>query len=138
MKELNIIDLIDGVRQIEQRISVALMYSGIRIPQLRTLSVIDAEDRITVTVLSKRLGVTRATASTMVNELISSNIVYTVDNESDRRSFYIKLTLSGKQKLNVARRDLMEFQKSLSRDLSDELIASVNTFLGYVRKTSKK
>lgn len=138
MKELNIIDLIDGIRQLEQRISVALMYSGIRIPQLRTLSVIDEEDRITVTLLSKRLGITRATASAMINELIVNNIVYTVDNESDRRSFYIKLTISGKQKLNVARRDLMEFQKSLSRDLSDELIASVNTFLGYVRKTSKK
>jgi DNA-binding MarR family transcriptional regulator len=138
MKELNIIDLIDGMRQLEQRISVALMYSGIRIPQLRTLSIIDEEGKITVTLLSKRLGITRATVSVMVNELIANNIVYTVDNESDRRSFYIKLTISGKQKLNVARRDLMEFQKSLSRDLSDELIASVNTFLGYVRKTSKK
>ncbi|MBE9515865.1 MAG: MarR family transcriptional regulator [Proteobacteria bacterium] len=138
MKQLNIIDLIDGVRKLEQRISVALMYSGIRIPQLRTLNVIDEEGRVTVTALSKRLGVTRATASIMVNELISSGIVYSVENETDRRSFYVKLTISGKQKLNVARGDLMEFQKSLSRDLSEELIVSIESFIGYVRKTGNK
>ena len=75
--------------------TVALMYSGLRIPQFRLLDLLAQAGRATVTEMSEKLHVTRATASVMINELIKAGLVTMAENIADRRSFHIYIAEPG-------------------------------------------
>ncbi|OOZ39063.1 hypothetical protein BOW53_13085 [Solemya pervernicosa gill symbiont] len=131
MSELNVVGLVKAVQQFERNVSTALMYSGLRIPQFRLLDSLDEIGEATVTEMSKRLGITRASASVMINELIRSGLLVVNENESDRRSFQIHISEHGRSKLNVGRKDLSVLRKELSSSLPDEMVEALNEFAGY-------
>jgi DNA-binding MarR family transcriptional regulator len=128
MSELNVVDLLRALQVMEKKISVALMYSGLRIPQFRLLEYLDNNDSATVTEISCAMGVTRATISVMTNELIRSSVLITEDNPTDRRSFHLRLTELGRNKLNVARSDMAVMRKKISRNYSEETLKQLNAF----------
>ena len=128
MERLDIVGLLKAFQQLERDVSVSLMYSGLRIPQFRLLELLDEADQATVTEMSKRLSVSRATASVMINELIKAGIIGVVDNPSDRRSFHIRLTEIGRNKLNVARSDVSVLRNNISGKYSEEMIRTLNEF----------
>lgn len=128
MERLDVIGLITALQQLERNSSVALMYSGLRIPQFRLLLMLEQYGEATVTEVSRRLHITRASASVLVNELIRSAIVVVEENPTDRRSFHIQLSDLGRKKLQVARSDLAVMQGELSQRLPPELVASLNEF----------
>jgi DNA-binding MarR family transcriptional regulator len=84
--------------------------------------------RATVTEMSEKLNVRRATASVLINELIKSGIVEVTENASDRRSFHIRLTRMGMGKLEAARKDISVFREKLSQKYSPETIKMLNEF----------
>jgi len=129
MSELNIFGLIDAVKAMEQRVSVALFYSGLRLTQYRALLFIDREQNVTVTDLSRHFGITRATASALANELIKMDALVAIENPEDRRSFFLKLTRSGGNKLSVGRRDVELVMSSIASDYSKETIEQLNRFV---------
>ncbi|MDH5649965.1 MAG: MarR family transcriptional regulator [Gammaproteobacteria bacterium] len=137
MRVLNVVELLEGAQIIENKLSVALMYSGLRIPQYRALNIIDNAGKITVTELSKALNVTRATASILANDLIKSGTVLQLDNDSDRRSFYIMMSIPGKQKLSAARKDIAIVQDNISEMFSQEMIELLNSFSKNIRWINK-
>ena len=137
MPLLDVMNMLEGARIMEHKISVALMYSGLRIPQFRALTIIDRHGKITVTELSRALNVTRATASILVNELIKSNSVISVENDTDRRSFYIMVSVSGQHKLSTASRDIAVVQNNISEHMSEELIDVVNEFAKNIKWTNR-
>jgi len=128
MSELNVVDLLRALQVLEKRIAVALMYSGLRIPQFRLLSLLDEKGPLTVTEISSTLDVTRATISVMVNELIRSGVLITEENPSDRRSFHLCLTDLGRNKLNVGRSDMAVMQQKISKNYSGEMLQMLNDF----------
>ena len=65
MEHLDVVGLLRAVQILERNMSVALMYSGLRIPQFRMLNVLSQAGQATVTEMSEKLHVTRATASVM-------------------------------------------------------------------------
>ena len=129
MSELNIFGLIDAVKAMEQRVSVALFYSGLRLTQYRALLFIDREQNVTVTDLSRHFGITRATASALANELIKMDALVAIENPEDRRSFFLKLTRSGGNKLSVGRRDVELVMSSIASDYSKETVEQLNRFV---------
>ncbi len=128
MEYLDVVGLLRATQVLERNMTVALMYSGLRIPQFRMLDVLDEAGQATVTEMSEKLGITRATASVAINELIRSGVVAVVENPSDRRSFYIRLTEAGTHKLGVARSDVAVFCDKLSNRYSQETIRLLNDF----------
>lgn len=128
MEHLNVIGLLKVAQIVERNMTVALMYSGLRIPQYRLLDALADAGRATVTEMSDRLRVTRATASVMINDLIKSGIVAVTENPRDRRSFHIQLTDIGNNKLRVARKDLAVFEDKLSSRLTSQSIHALNEF----------
>jgi len=128
MSLLMVVDLLKAVQVFEKKMTVALMYSGLRMPQFRLLDLLDECEEATVTEMSKRMGVTRATASVMINELVRAGIVAVDENPSDRRSFHIRLTELGRNKLTVARSDMTVMQDKISRKYSQETIRVLNEF----------
>ena len=63
MELLDVVGLLRAVQVLERNMSVALMYSGLRIPQFRLLGVLSEAEQATVTEMSEKLHITRATAS---------------------------------------------------------------------------
>jgi DNA-binding MarR family transcriptional regulator len=118
MSILNVVDLLKAVQVFEKKIAVALMYSGLRMPQFRLLDLLDNCEEATVTEMSKRMGVSRATTSVMINELVRAAVVSVGENPSDRRSFHIRLTEIGRNKLNVARSDMAVMQDKIASKYS--------------------
>lgn len=129
MPDLNIFGLIDAVKAMEQRIAVALFYSGLRLTQYRALLFIDRERNVTVTDLSRHFGITRATASALANELIKMDALVAIENPEDRRSFFLKLTRSGSNKLAVGRRDVELVMDSIASEYDPEIVEQLNRFV---------
>lgn len=127
-EELDVVGLLKAAQILERNMTVALMYSGLRVPQYRLLDLLVAAGQATVTEVSEKLRVTRATASVMVNELLKAGLVAMMDNPSDRRSFHIYITEAGLHKLSVARNDVAVFRRRLSTSLSPEAIRLLNAF----------
>ena len=129
MTDLNIFGLIDAVKSMEQRIAVALFYSGLRLTQYRALLFVDQEKSATVSDLSRHFGITRATASALASELIKMDALVAVENPEDRRSFFLKLTQSGSNKLSVGRRDVELVMQSIASEYDPETVEQLNRFV---------
>jgi DNA-binding MarR family transcriptional regulator len=132
MEQLDIVGLLKAAQVLERNMTVALMYSGLRIPQFRLLDALAELGQATVTEMSDRLQVTRATASVMVNELLANGVLEAVEHPADRRSFHVRLTDAGWQRLGVARSDVAVFGDRLSQRYSAEAIQVLNAFAATV------
>ncbi len=126
MEQLQIIDLLKALQKLDKRVGIALMYAGLRPPQFRLLDLLDGMGQATVSELSSALGVTRASASVLVNELIKSHCLAVIENPSDRRSFHVRMTELGRDKLAVGRSDLSVLQGRITHDLDAETIRQLN------------
>lgn len=112
----------------ERKINLALMYYGLRLPQYRVLDVLDKSGKMTVSDLSRKLEVTRATMSVLVAKLQKAGLVEYVNNKVDKRSFYIKLSEAGDFRLKNAGQAFQLMQRNLCQALPDEIIDALNTF----------
>ena len=128
MQTLDVIALIKALQTLERNANVALMYSGLRIPQFRLLDALDSLGKATVSELSERLRITRATTSVMVNDLIRTGSAAVIENPTDRRSFYVSLTDHGVGRLQVARTDLEVMIGKLSQRYPQAMCRMLNEF----------
>ena len=135
MEQLDIVALVKAAQTLERNANVALMYSGLRLPQFRLLDTLAAGEQATVSELSERLNITRATASVLVNELIRNGSVAVIENPSDRRSFHIRLTEDGLYRLQVARSDLAVLTSKISQRHPAAVIETLN---GFARQLAMK
>lgn len=127
-ESLNIAQLLRAVQVLERNATVALMYSGLRLPQYRLLECLDQEGQATLTELSRNMHVSRATASVLINELLRLEVVVAIDHPADRRSSILRLTERGRNKLSVARKDLRAFARQFESLYNQQIIAALNAF----------
>ena len=132
MESLDVMGLLKAAQILERNVTVALIYAGLRVPQYRMLQAIAESDQITVTDISKKLNISRATASVMVNDLIRMQVIATVESQTDRRSFHIRLTERGQNKLLVARKDLNALTQGLTNRIPQDLVTALNEFVRIV------
>ncbi len=128
MEQLDVLELLRALQVLERNVAVSLMYAGLRVPQFRLLAALEEMGQATVTQMSARLHITRATASVMINELIRAGIIVAVENTADRRSFHVRLTEIGSNKLHVARSDVAVLQQKVSHRYPEETIRLLNRF----------
>ena len=128
MAILQVIELLEATQQFEKKLNLALMYSGLRIPQFRVMLFLKKSGKITVSDLSRYLNVTRATMSVLVNQLLKAHIVESITNPSDKRSFYIKLSESGLRRLELAEAEVKLVEEKISNTISSETITALNEF----------
>jgi len=128
VENLDVMKLLRAAQVLERSMSISLMYSGLRVPQFRLLDILDGMGQATVTEMSEKLQVRRATASILINELIESGIVEVTENVSDRRSFHVHLSRMGANKLEAARKDISVLREKMSKNYSPEMIQMLNAF----------
>ncbi len=126
MELLNVLELLDLSSSFERKLNLALRYTGLRLPQFRAMEFLNKSGKITVSDLSRHFNVTRATTSTMVNQLIAAGIVESLSHRSDKRSFYIRLTDAGLRRFELARIEVEGVVRNLSRRYPEEAIRQVN------------
>lgn len=128
MEQLHVLALLEATQQFEKKLNLALMYSGLRIPQFRAMVFLGKSGKITVSDLSRYMNVTRATMSVLVNQLLSASIVESIINKKDKRSFYIKLTESGLRRLELAQREVSLVENNISNSFSLDTVIALNKF----------
>ena len=126
MESLHIIQLLEATQIFEKKLNLALMYSGLRIPQFRAMLFLEKSGKITVSDLSRYLNVTRATMSVLVNDLLKADIVESIKNPKDKRSFYLLLTESGVRRLELAKKEVNLVQEKISSEFTAETIQTLN------------
>lgn len=128
MTHLKVVELLDTTHYLERKIGVALMYSALRLPQYRAMLFLETLGKITVSDLSKHMNVTRATISVLVNELVRADIVECLDNRADKRSFYLRLTDSGLQRLALAKSEVSMVAANIASELTEDTLKALNDF----------
>jgi MarR family transcriptional repressor of emrRAB len=135
--KFDVLDLIETVQLFENKINLALMYSGLRLPQFRAMVFMEKAGKITVSDLGRQHGITSATASVLVASLTEAGIIEKIANRSDKRSFYIKLTEAGLRRLQLAKtEDVGMMEKRLAQNISEETLIALGNFSRSIRKTN--
>jgi len=128
MDTLRVIELLEATQSFEKKLNLALMYSGLRIPQFRAMMFLEKSGKITVSDLSRYLNVTRATMSVLVNQLLKAKIVESIENLKDKRSFYIKLTEAGLSRLALAKSEVQLVEENISKNFTADIVTALNKF----------
>ena len=136
MSDVDVLRLLDAIQVFERKLNLALMYYGLRLPQYRVLDILDKVGKITVSDLSRKLDVTRATMSVLVTKMQKAGLVSYLDNKMDKRSFYIKLTEAGRLRLRSAEQAFQVMQKRMCESLPEDTIEALNAFALGVRQDS--
>ncbi|MBI3186617.1 MAG: MarR family transcriptional regulator [Gammaproteobacteria bacterium] len=134
MAQLRVMELLEATQMFERKLTLALMYSCLRLPQFRAMLFLEHAGKITVSDLSRHLNVTRATVSVLVNELVKAELVESLTNKADKRSFYIRLTDLGLKRLALAKSEVTMITESLSADFCDETVQALNQFACTVQR----
>jgi DNA-binding MarR family transcriptional regulator len=128
MTQIRVMELLEATQIFERKLTLALMYSCLRLPQFRAMLFLEQAGKITVSDLSRHLNVTRATVSVLINELDKAGIVESLSNKSDKRSFYIRLTEIGLKRLALAKSEVDMITESVSQDFCEETVNALNQF----------
>ena len=134
MERFDVLELLEAVQVFENKLNLALMYSGLRLPQFRAMMFMEKAGKITVSDLGRQQAISRATASVLVAGMTKAGIVESVANRADKRSFYIKLTESGLNRLQLAKNEVALVEESLSKHIPSETVHALNTLSTVVRK----
>lgn len=134
MELLNVLELLDITQTFERKINLALRYAGLRLPLYRAMVFLNTSGKITVSDLSRHFNVSRATTSVLVNQLLKAGVIETIENRSDKRSFYIKLTVQGERRLAVAKNEVSIVVRNISSEFSEASITALNSLTGKIIK----
>jgi len=133
--KLDVLELLETVQVFENKISLALVYSRLRLPQFRAMVFMEKAGKITVSDLSRQHGITSATASVLVASLTEAGIIEKIANRSDKRSFYIMLTEAGLRRLQLAKTEVGLMEKRLAENIPEETLIALHNFSRSIRKT---
>jgi len=86
-----------------------LARTGLNLPQCQLLTVLKESGEITMSELSKRLGVTMGAGTSLVDKVLEAGMVERRRDETDRRLVKVKLTTEGSNALDRDMANLTEF-----------------------------
>ena len=108
--------------------------SGLSPAQMHTVEIIGHNQNIRMKELGERLGVTTGSLTVGIDKLEKLGLVKRKPHESDRRSWLIVLTDTGKQMYEHHHKYHQEFTNEISRDLTLEQINNLTEHLNIILK----
>ena len=134
MKPFDVLELLETVQVFENKLNLALMYSGLRLPQFRAMVFMEKAGKITVSDLGRQQGISRATASVLVASLKKAGIIESVSNSADKRSFYIRLTASGLNRLQLAKKEVALVEERLVQKIPQDILPALKALAVSMRQ----
>lgn len=128
MGRLHLIRFLESVWALERRLSALLVDHGLTLSQFRLLLLLKNGEPQTATRLSTALGITKATTTALLHELVDADLIATASNPDDRRSILVKLNNAGKKRLREALEGLSAMERTLGRKLTPDVTEALNQF----------
>ncbi len=124
MTQLEIDRALDGLRILERRLAAVLAETGLNVSQFRLLQTCELPS--TVSVLSRRRGISKASVTNLVKELEQVDVLRVRPNPGDRRSVLVELTATGRERLGIACQDVRALERSLTGKLPRTDVTALN------------
>ena len=103
--------------------------SSLTVPQFRVLAYLSHNPNASLSEVADHIGVTRATASTMVDRLVQRSFVNRQEDPAERRQVRLTLTQMGRERLEEMRNSTRHQIATLLDELTPQELEQVSTGL---------
>ena len=111
-KPLKIVQLLELLDKLEKKINISFKTDpGVTLTQFKALNIIENSPLIKPSLLSKKLGITRASTSSIIKDLEKAELIEQIKDPEDKRSSQLKNTDYGTSRLEVCRQNLEYIDK---------------------------
>lgn len=90
-----------------------LLTTGVSVSQIVILTNLESEGGISLKELAKKIGISSATASILIDKLVKAGLIERREDEKDRRKITLRLTNKGKTTVNQFRNDIVAMWKKI-------------------------
>ena len=133
-QELELVESMDKLSNLMRKFQTQLRSGDLKeytLRQLYYIELIDKNQGISVSELSKKLDVKKSTVSIAINQLIDLGIVNKIQSSSDKRFYSLQLTPKGNQIMEMHKQVHKNTIKKISKILNPE---EVKNFVKIVNK----
>lgn len=120
-QELELVESMDKLGELLRKFQTQLRSGDLKeytLRQLYYIELIDKNEGISVSELSKTLDVKKSTVSVAINQLIDLGIVTKIQSSDDKRFYFLQLTSKGNQ--------IMEMHKQVHKNTIKKIIKILN------------
>ena len=120
-RELELVESMDKLSEIMRKFQTQLRTGDLKeytLRQLYYIELIDKNEGISVSELSKTLDVKKSTVSVAINQLIHLGIVSKIQSNEDKRFYFLQLTPKGNY--------IMEMHKQVHKDTIKKILKILN------------
>ncbi len=136
-QELEIVESMDKLGEIMRKFQTDLLNGELKeytLRQLYYIELIDKNEGIMVSEISRMLDLKKSTVSIAINQLIDQDIISKIQSNTDKRVYFLKLTTKGKE--------IMKMHKQVHRNTIKKILSildqnEVGKFIEIVDKISK-
>ncbi len=119
--ELELVESMDKLNELMRKFQTQLITGDLKeytLRQLYYIELIDKNEGISVSELSKTLDVQKSTVSVAINQLIQLGIVRKIQSTDDKRFYFLQLTSKGNE--------IMEMHKKIHKDTIKRILNILN------------
>jgi len=120
-QELELVESMDKLSGLMRKFQTQLRSGDLKeytLRQLYYIELIDKNEGISVSQISKALDVKKSTVSIAINQLINLGIVTKIQSDTDKRFYFIQLTSKGK--------GIMKMHKQIHEDTIKKILKILN------------
>jgi DNA-binding MarR family transcriptional regulator len=120
-QELELVESMDKLSGLMRKFQTQLRSGDLKeytLRQLYYIELIDKNEGISVSEISKALDVKKSTVSIAINQLINLGIVTKIQSDTDKRFYFLQLTPKGK--------DIMKMHKQIHEDTIKKILKILN------------
>lgn len=120
-QELELVESMDKLSGLMRKFQTQLRSGDLKeytLRQLYYIELIDKNEGISVSQISKALDVKKSTVSIAINQLINLGIVTKIQSDTDKRFYFLQLTPKGK--------DIMKLHKQIHEDTIKKILKILN------------
>ena len=120
-QELELVESMDKLSGLMRKFQTQLRSGDLKeytLRQLYYIELIDKNEGISVSQISKTLDVKKSTVSIAINQLINLGIVTKIQSDTDKRFYFLQLTPKGK--------DIMKMHKQIHEDTIKKILKILN------------
>ncbi len=133
-RELELVESMDKLSVLMRKFQTELLSGDLReytLRQLYYIELIDKNEGISVSEISKALDLKKSTISIAINQLIDLNIVTKIQSDTDKRFYFLKLTEKGK---NIMKMHKQVHQNTIKKIINILEPEEIENFINIVDK----
>lgn len=133
-------DLMEAMPAIMQFVRVEMRRQrepSLSVPQFRVLAFLSHNPDSSLSDVAEHIGITRATASPLIDRLVQRRLVDRREDPTERRHIRLKLTPEGHDRLEEMRYGTRQKLAELLNELTSEELEQVSTGLKHLRRVFK-